>query len=73
MVVACSGSSLVTASPVGPAEPVCRVVDALGDEGDEQARDLVAGERDQVVRCGPAGVFVSADDGEEGVGKHGRG
>jgi hypothetical protein len=35
--VAGSGSGLVAATPVGPSEPVGRVVDALGNEGDEQA------------------------------------
>lgn len=34
-VVACSGPGLGAASPVGPAEPVGRVVDARGDERDE--------------------------------------
>lgn len=58
---------------MGPAEPVGRVVDALGNEGDEQTGDLVAGERDQVVSGGLAGVFVGTDDGEEGVGEHGEG
>jgi hypothetical protein len=36
---------VVAASPVGPAEPVDGVADGLDDEGDEQALDLVAGER----------------------------
>lgn len=66
-------TGLVATSPVGPAEPVGRVVDSLGNEGDEQAGDLVAGERDQLVLGGLAGVFVRADDGEEGVGEHGEG
>ncbi|WP_431607810.1 ISAs1 family transposase [Streptomyces lunaelactis] len=38
--------------------------------GDEQALDLVAGQRDQVVRCGLVCVFVGADDCEEGMGQH---
>ena len=59
-VVAGSGSGLVAATPVGPAEPMGRVVDALGGEGDEQAGDLVAGERDQRVRGGTAAVFVES-------------
>jgi hypothetical protein len=42
------------------------------DERDEQALDLVAGQRDQSVGGrGLAGVFVGTDDGEEGVGEHG--
>lgn len=67
------GPGLVAASPVGPAEPVGRVVDGPDDEGDEQALDFVAGERYEGVRCGVAGVFVGAYDGEEGVGEHGQG
>ena len=63
----------MAASPVGPAEPVGRVVEGLDDEGDEQALDFVAGERYQGVRRGVVGVFVGADDGEEGVGEHGQG
>ena len=69
--VTCAG--LVAATPVGPAEPVGRIVHGPDDEGREQSLDLVAGERDQIVRGGMAGVFVSADDGEEGVGEHGQG
>jgi hypothetical protein len=68
-VVAGSGSGLVAATPVGPSEPVGRVVDALGGEGDEQAGDLVAGERDQRVRGGTAAVFVGADHGQERMGE----
>ncbi|MFI6085724.1 hypothetical protein ACIBBB_33090 [Streptomyces sp. NPDC051217] len=49
------------------------VVDAVGDERDEQACDLVASERDEVVQGGMAGVFICADDGQEGGGEHGEG
>ncbi|GAA2436722.1 hypothetical protein GCM10010191_59410 [Actinomadura vinacea] len=49
------------------------VVHGLDDKHREQALDLVTGERDQPVRGGMAGVFVGADDGEEGVGEHGQG
>ncbi|WTD59153.1 hypothetical protein OHA77_23950 [Streptosporangium sp. NBC_01639] len=42
-------------------------------DGEEQALDLVAGKGDEVVRTWPVGVFVGADDGEEGVGEHGEG
>jgi hypothetical protein len=66
-------SLLVAASPVGPAEAVGDVVQWLDDNRDEQAPDLVAGQRSQVGRSGMVGVFVCADDGEEGVGEHGRG
>jgi hypothetical protein len=45
----------------------------LGGEGDEQAGDLVAGEWDQRLRGGTAGVLVGPDDDEEGMGKHGEG
>ena len=51
-------SGLVTTSPVGPAEPVIRVVDGLDDECDEQALALVAGEWDRLTRPGVVGVFV---------------
>jgi hypothetical protein len=60
----------MAASPVGPPEWVGRVVERLDDEGDEQALDLVAGQRDQVGLAGMAGVFVGTDHGEEGVGEH---
>lgn len=63
----------MAASPVGPAELVGCVMDWLDDECDEQALDLVAGQRHQVGRPGTVGVFVSTDDGEEGVGEHGEG
>lgn len=42
VVVAGPGSGLV-AAPVGPAESVVRVVDALGGKGDDQAREALAG------------------------------
>jgi hypothetical protein len=42
-----------------------------GDQGDEQSLDLVAGERNEPVRCGVPGLFDGADNGEEGVGEHG--
>jgi hypothetical protein len=58
----------MAASPVRPAESVGDVVEGLDNECDEQALDLVAGQRDQPVRSGVAGVFVGADDGEEGMG-----
>lgn len=66
-------SGLVAASPAGPAEPVGCVVDGSDDDSDEQALDFVAGERDEGVGCGVAGVFIGADGCEEGVGKHGEG
>ena len=67
------GAGLVATSPGGPAEPVGHVVHGLDDKYREQSLDLVAGERDQPVRGGMAGVFVGSDDGEEGVGEHGQG
>lgn len=60
----------MAASPVGLAESMGDVVVGLDDERDEQALDLVAGQRDQPVWGGFAGVFVGADDGGEGVGEH---
>lgn len=60
----------MAASPVGPAESAGDVVQGLDDDRDEQALDLVAGQRDQRVRGGVAGVFVRADHGQEGVGEH---
>ncbi|AWW41827.1 hypothetical protein DN051_38630 [Streptomyces cadmiisoli] len=47
-----------------------RIVDVLDDERNEQALDLVAGERYQSVGPGVAGVFVGTDDREEGMGEH---
>lgn len=67
------GSGLVAASPSGPGEPVGCIVHGLDDLCREQSLDLVAGERDQPVRGGMAGVFVSTDDSEEGVSEHGQG
>lgn len=67
------GSGLVAAAPGGPAEPVGCIVHGPDDQRREQSLDLVAGERDQLVRGGMAGVFVGADDGEEGVSEHGQG
>lgn len=66
------GSGLVAASPVRPTEPVDCVVDGSDDEGDEQALDLVAGERNEGNGCG-AGALVCADDGEESVRERGEG
>lgn len=66
------GSGLVAASPGGPAEPVGCIAHGPDDERREQSLDLVAGERNQPVRGGMAGVFVGRDDGEEGVGEHGQ-
>jgi hypothetical protein len=63
----------MTSPPVGPAEPVGGGVHGADDEGDEQALNLVAGERDQLLRGGVPGVFVGADGSEEGVGEHGEG
>jgi hypothetical protein len=65
------GSGLVTPAPGGPGEPVGYLVHGPGDQGDEQSLDLVAGERDEPVRCGVPGLFDGADNGEEGVGEHG--
>jgi hypothetical protein len=48
------------------------IVDGVDSEGDEQALDLVAGERNESIGCG-VGVPVCAYDGEEGVGEHGEG
>jgi hypothetical protein len=42
-------SLLMTAAPVGPAEPVSGVVERLNDEGVGQALHLLAGQRDQSV------------------------
>jgi hypothetical protein len=42
------------------------LVHGLDGQSDEQSLDLVAGERDEPVRCGMPGVFVGADNGEEG-------
>ncbi len=67
------GSGLLAASPVGPAEPVGCTVHGPDDERGERSLDLVAGERDQPVRGGMAGVSVSADDGEKGAGEHDQG
>ncbi|KOV77327.1 hypothetical protein ADL01_15930 [Streptomyces sp. NRRL WC-3618] len=60
----------MAASPVGPAESVDDIVDGLDDERDEQALDLVAGQRDQALRGGVTGVFIGADDGQKGVSEH---
>lgn len=49
------------------------IVDGPNDEGDEQALDLVAGERYEAVRCRLPGVFIGSDDSEEGMGEHGEG
>jgi hypothetical protein len=54
---------MVAASSVRPTEPLDCVVDGSDDEGDEQALDLVAGERNEGIGCG-AGVLVCADAGE---------
>lgn len=70
LVVAGPGSGLVATSPMGPEEPVGRVVDEPDDKRVEQALDLVAGERYQLVRPGMACVFVGADDSEESMGEH---
>lgn len=69
-VMAGEGSLLMEPPPVRPAEPVGHVVARLRGERDEQALDLVAGQRDQAVRGGAAGVFVGKDYREEGVGEH---
>lgn len=66
-------AGLMTAAPVGPAEPVRRVVDRPDDERGEQALDLVAGERDQFDRSGVPAVLVGSDDGQERVGEHSEG
>jgi hypothetical protein len=58
-------------SPQGPAEQVGRVEDRSHDECDEQASDLVAGEGYESVPCAGAGVFIRADDSQEGVREHG--
>jgi hypothetical protein len=48
------------------------IVGGSDNECDEQALDLVAGERNEGIGCG-AGVLVCAYDGEEGVREHGEG
>ncbi|OOV12078.1 hypothetical protein SM007_39505 [Streptomyces avermitilis] len=50
-----------------------RIVDGTDDECDEQALDLVAGQRQQPIGCGPTGMFLDADGDEEGVGEHRKG
>jgi hypothetical protein len=57
----------------GHARAVGGVVIGPDSDSDEQALDLVAGQRDQVVRCGLVCVFVGAYDGEEGMGQHRKG
>ncbi len=71
--MASPGSRMVAPPPGGPVQPVSCLVSGPDEERCEQALDLVAGERDQSVRGGVAGVFVGADDGKEGVSEHGQG
>lgn len=59
--------------PVGDKPVIEHTVRELVDERDEGTANLVAGQRDQVVRRGSVCVFVGADDGVEGVGRHRRG
>lgn len=47
-----------------------RAVSGPDNDTDEQALDLVAGQRDQVARRGAVCVFVGADHCEEGTGQH---
>jgi hypothetical protein len=49
------------------------IVHGSDGEGDEQALDLVAGERYEALRCRLAGVLIGSDDSEEGMGEHGEG
>jgi glutamate dehydrogenase/leucine dehydrogenase len=44
---------------------VGRAVNGPDNNTDEQALDFVAGQRDQVARCGAACVFVGADDDDQ--------
>lgn len=62
----------MTAPPVGPTEPVGGIVDGSDNERDEQALDLVAGERNEGIGC-RASVLVCTYDGEGGVREHGEG
>ena len=48
-VMAGLGSGLVARSPDGASEPVRHVVHGLDDQHREQARDLVAAERDELI------------------------
>ena len=73
MVMADSGPGLMTSPPVGPAQPVGVVVHGAHDQGDEHPLDLIAGERDQLLRSGVPGMLVGTDGSEEGVGEHGEG
>lgn len=72
MVAAGSGSGLVAAPPEGPAQPVDRIGSGA-NERREQPLDLVAGERDQPVRSGMAGMFCRTGDRQESVREHGQG
>lgn len=63
----------MTPPPVGPAEPMVCLVNRSADQGDEESLDFVAGQRDQVVGAWAEMVLVGADDGQEGVGEHGKG
>lgn len=60
----------MAASPGGPAESVGSGVDGLDDEGDEQALDLVAGERREAVRCRKRRAGARDDAAAAGPAKH---
>lgn len=68
-----SGSGLVAASRVRPAEPMGDIVDGADNESDEQALNLIAGERYEIPGRSVTGVFVRACDREEGMREHGQG
>ena len=66
-----SGGGLVPASPSGPVQ-LCRWCGQLPGQAGEQAADLVAGQRDQLLVVRVAGGGLAGQDGQEGVDEQGQ-
>jgi hypothetical protein len=52
---------------------VAEIAGRAGDQGREQALDLVAGQRDEPRRWWPLGPLGHGRDDQEGVGEHRQG
>src|SRR5262245_55212207 len=72
-VVADQGTSLVSASPLGPVQPVADAAAVAGDQLCEEVADFVDCQGNQLSGGrGTVGSFAHGDDGEDGVGEHGQ-
>src|SRR4051794_16784505 len=67
-----AGAVLVSSPPAGPGLGIGGATAGFDDPAQEQALQLVAGQRDQPRRWRSGGVFAGGEDDEQRVGQHGQ-